>query len=60
MREREGKKFEEAGKSPRGSSQTKFLAKVPSDWETLSEEERREWTAALGAKLLERFRTSPS
>ncbi len=60
MREREGKKFEEAGKSPRGSSQTKFLAKVPSDWETLSEEERREWTAALAARLIERFKDTKS
>ena len=53
MEESEGKKMEEG-------NQTKFLAKVPSDWETLSEEERREWTAALAAKLLERFRNSQS
>jgi len=38
------------------SKETKFLAKVPSDWETLSEEERREWTAALAQTMLERFR----
>jgi hypothetical protein len=53
MEESEGKKMEEG-------NQTKFLAKVPSDWETLSEEERRECSAVLAAQLLERFRTAPS
>ena len=56
MEESGGKKMGEAGKNLRGSNQTKFFAKVPSDWETLSEEERREWTAALAAKLLEGFK----
>jgi hypothetical protein len=56
MEEREGKKMGEPDKNLRESNQTKFLAKVPSDWETLSEGERREWSAALGAKLLERFK----
>ena len=53
MEESGGKKMEE-------SKQTKFLAKVPSDWETLSEEERKEWTAALAAKLLEGFKDPKS
>ena len=52
MEEREGKKQTE-------SKQTKLLAKLPPDWETLSEGERREWTVALGATLLEKFRTPP-
>lgn len=56
MTERGGKKMGEQGKNPRESNQTKFLAKVPSDWETLSEEERREWTAALAAQLLVRMK----
>ena len=50
----------EPGKNLRESNNTKFLAKVPSDWENLSEGERKEWTAALAAQLLERFRKSKS
>ena len=53
MEEREGKNQTE-------SKQTKFLAKLPPDWEKLSEDERREWTAALAAQLLERFKDSKS
>lgn len=56
MKERGGKKMGEQGKNLRESNQTKFLAKVPSDWETSSEEERREWTAALAAQLLVRMK----
>ena len=46
----------EPGKNMKESNQTKFLAKVPSDWETLPEGERREWTAALAAQLLVRMK----
>ena len=53
MEEREGKKQTE-------SKQTKLLAKLPPDWEKLSEDERREWTAALAAQLLERFKDPKS
>jgi hypothetical protein len=49
---------EPEGKNHTENKQTKLLAKLPPDWEELSEDERREWTAALGAKLLERFRNS--
>ena len=59
MKDPGGKKMKEAGKTPRESNQTKFLAKVPSEWETLPGEQRREWAAALAAQLLERFRTAP-
>ena len=60
MKDPGGKKMEEAGKNLRETNQTKFLAKVPSNWEALSEEERRQWCAALAAQLLERFRNSQS
>jgi hypothetical protein len=53
MEESGGKKMEERNR-------TKFLAKVPSDWKTLSEEERRDWSAALAANLLERFKDPKS
>jgi hypothetical protein len=51
---------ESGGKKMEESKQTKFLAKVPPDWKTLSEAERREWTAALAAKLLEGFKEPKS
>ncbi len=46
----------EPGKNPREDVYPKFLAKIPSDWEELSAEERRAWAASLGEKLRERFR----
>lgn len=48
------------GKNQTESKQTKLLAKLPPDWEKLSEAERKEWTAALAAQLLERFRNPQS
>ena len=60
MKEQGGKKMGEPGKNMKESNQTKFLAKVPSDWETLSEEERRECSAVLAAQLLERFKDPKS
>jgi hypothetical protein len=51
---------EREGKNQNGNNQTKLLAKLPPDWEKLSDEERRDWTAALAAQLLEKFRNSQS
>jgi hypothetical protein len=56
MGEPGGKKMGEPGKNPRKHVYPKFLAKIPSDWEELSAEERRAWAASLGEKLRERFR----
>lgn len=50
----------EQGKNQIESKQTKLLAKLPADWEKLSEDERKEWTTALAAQLLEKFRNSQS
>jgi len=55
MDESAGKNMAEAGKNTGEDNQTKFLAKLPSDWETLSAGERKQWTATLAADLLERF-----
>ena len=46
------------GQNQTESKQSKLLAKLPSNWDKLSEEERKEWTAELAAQLLERFRKS--
>lgn len=56
MTGRQGKKMGEQGKNPREDVYPKFLAKIPSNWEELSGEERRTWAASLGEKLRERFR----
>ena len=60
MEELRGKKAREQGKNQTESKQTKLLAKLPSDWDNLSEGERNEWTAALAYQLLERFREPKS
>lgn len=49
----------EQGKNQRENKPTKLLSKLPPDWAELPEAERKEWTAALAAQLLERFRTAP-
>lgn len=48
------------GENQTESKQSKLLAKLPADWDNKSEAERKEWTAALAAQLLERFRKSKS
>ena len=50
----------EQGKNQTEKNRTKLLAKLPSDWNNLSDRERKEWTSVLAAQLLERFRKSKS